>query len=137
MALHPNLPPEEPTHPSGASEALPIAEALVPTRLASLAKRGALRIRPAARVAGGAPAAWSVVKALFRETGLRRGVRTLLRLNQPGGFDCPGCAWPDPAERSTFEFCENGVKHVAHEATTKRVTPDFFQRWSIPELLQQ
>ena len=58
-----------------------------------------------------------------------RGVRTLLKLNQQGGFDCPGCAWPEPdGERSHAEFCENGAKHVADEATTKRVTPEFFQK---------
>ncbi len=70
--------------------------------------------------------------------GLVRGVRTLLKVNQTGGFDCPGCAWPEPdRERSHFEFCENGAKHVADEATTKRVTPEFFQQWSVAELLEQ
>ncbi|MEN3327815.1 MAG: hypothetical protein V7638_2622 [Acidobacteriota bacterium] len=70
--------------------------------------------------------------------GLVRGVRTLLKVNQTGGVDCPGCAWPEPArERSHFEFCENGAKHVADEATTKRVTPEFFQQWSVAELLAQ
>jgi len=52
--------------------------------------------------------------------GIVRGTRTLLRLNQVGGVDCPGCAWPEPdAKRSHFEFCENGAKHLADEATTK------------------
>jgi molybdopterin-dependent oxidoreductase alpha subunit len=61
-----------------------------------------------------------------------------LQLNQPGGVDCPGCAWPEPdGERSHFEFCEEGAKHVADEATTKRVTPEFFKQWSIPELSRQ
>jgi len=70
--------------------------------------------------------------------GLVRGVRTLLKVNQTGGVDCPGCAWPEPdRERSHFEFCENGAKHVADEATTKRVTPEFFQQWSVAELAQQ
>jgi molybdopterin-dependent oxidoreductase alpha subunit len=70
--------------------------------------------------------------------GLVRGVRTLLKVNQAGGVDCPGCAWPEPdRERSHFEFCENGAKHVADEATTKRVTPEFFQQWSVAELLEQ
>ena len=55
-----------------------------------------------------------------------------------GGFDCPGCAWPEPdRERSHAEFCENGAKHVADEATTKRVTPEFFQQWSVADLSQQ
>jgi molybdopterin-dependent oxidoreductase alpha subunit len=59
----------------------------------------------------------------------------LLRMNQKNGFDCPGCAWPDPDEhRATAEFCENGAKNVADEATSKRATPDFFARHSLAEL---
>jgi molybdopterin-dependent oxidoreductase alpha subunit len=70
--------------------------------------------------------------------GLVRGVRTLLKVNQQGGVDCPGCAWPEPdRERSHFEFCENGAKHIADEATTKRVTPGFFEQWSVADLAQQ
>ena len=52
------------------------------------------------------------------------GGKTLLRANQPEGFDCPGCAWPDPKHTSSFEFCENGAKAVAWEATSKRATPE-------------
>jgi anaerobic selenocysteine-containing dehydrogenase len=55
-------------------------------------------------------------------------------VNQPHGFDCPGCAWPDPSHRTPFEFCENGAKAVAEEATTLRVTPDFFRQWSLTQL---
>jgi molybdopterin-dependent oxidoreductase alpha subunit len=70
--------------------------------------------------------------------GLLRGTRTLLRLNQPGGVDCPGCAWPEPdGDRSHFEFCENGAKHIAGEATTKRVTPAFFATHSVADLALQ
>src|ERR1044071_9801465 len=91
-----------------------------------------------AKAAGGVPAIIATVKTLSDETGLIRGVRTLLKVNQPGGVDCPGCAWPEPDQkRSHFEFCENGAKHVADEATTKRVTPEFFQQWSVAELSQQ
>src|ERR1043165_7296763 len=87
-----------------------------------------------AKAAGGIPAIVASVKALSAETGLVRGVRTLLQINQAGGVDCPGCAWPEPDQhRSTFEFCENGAKHVADEATTKRVTPEFFKQWSVAE----
>ena len=90
------------------------------------------------KAAGGVPAIITAVKTIREEMGLVRGVRTLLQLNQTGGVDCPGCAWPEPdRERSHFEFCENGAKHVADEATTKRVTPEFFQQWSVAELLQQ
>lgn len=66
-----------------------------------------------------------------------RGLRTLLSQNQPDGFDCPGCAWPDREHTSTFEFCENGVKAVAAEATKKRVTPEFFAQHTVTELMQQ
>ena len=60
------------------------------------------------------------------------------KLNQKDGIDCPGCAWPEPdGERSHFEFCEEGAKHVADEATTKRVTPEFFAKWSVADLAEQ
>ena len=78
------------------------------------------------------------VSAMQHETGLARGIEVLRHLNQKDGFDCPGCAWPDPdGERTANEYCENGAKAVAEEATTKRVTPEFFQRWSISKLAQQ
>ena len=90
------------------------------------------------KAAGGLPAIAATVKAISEEMGLVRGARTLLQLNQVGGVDCPGCAWPEPDQkRSHFEFCENGAKHVADEATNKRVTPEFFQKWSLAELTQQ
>ncbi|HYK20918.1 MAG TPA: hypothetical protein VEV42_09295, partial [Pyrinomonadaceae bacterium] len=91
-----------------------------------------------AKAAGGLPAIKATVEAVTSEMGLVRGVRTLLKINQTGGVDCPGCAWPEPdRERSHFEFCENGAKHVADEATTKRVTPEFFKQWSVADLAQQ
>jgi molybdopterin-dependent oxidoreductase alpha subunit len=60
---------------------------------------------------------------------------TLMRTNQPAGFDCPGCAWPDKEHSSTFQFCENGAKAVTWEATTKRATPALFARHTVTELL--
>ena len=73
---------------------------------------------------------WGALKALGErlvEQGIPvKGAATLLRMNQPEGFDCPGCAWPDPKHTSSFEFCENGGKAVAWEATAKRCTPEFF-----------
>jgi molybdopterin-dependent oxidoreductase alpha subunit len=91
-----------------------------------------------AKAAGGVPAIVAAVKSISDEMGLVRGVRTLLQVNQTGGVDCPGCAWPEPdRKRSHFEFCENGAKHIADEATTKRVTPEFFQKWSVAELAEQ
>jgi molybdopterin-dependent oxidoreductase alpha subunit len=60
---------------------------------------------------------------------------TLLHMNKPDGFDCPGCAWPDKEHTSTFQFCENGAKAVTWEATSKRVTPEFFADHTVTELL--
>src|SRR6266478_8097101 len=64
-----------------------------------------------ARTAGGLPAVVSSIRHAFGEAGAIRGTRLLLALNQFDGFDCPGCAWPEPdGHRSTFEFCENGAR---------------------------
>jgi molybdopterin-dependent oxidoreductase alpha subunit len=88
--------------------------------------------------AGGMPSIVAAIKSLSAETGLIRGARTMLKVNQVGGIDCPGCAWPEPDQhRSHFEFCENGAKHIADEATTKRVTPEFFRQWSVADLALQ
>ena len=96
------------------------------------------QIKPISKVAGGIPAIAATLKHAWKEMGPVRGSRTLLRINQKGEFDCPGCAWPEPdGERSHFEFCEEGAKHVADEATTSRVTPEFFQQWSVQDLSAQ
>ena len=87
--------------------------------------------------AAGFGALKSTIKELTKHSGIVEGSKLLLRMNQEGGFDCPGCAWPEPQKRSTFEFCENGAKAVAAEATKKRVTPDFFARWSVEALRAQ
>jgi molybdopterin-dependent oxidoreductase alpha subunit len=84
--------------------------------------------------AAGAPAVARSLRAAQRQMGMRRSALTLLRVNQPGGFDCPGCAWPEPGDRGHLEFCENGVKAVAEEATVRRVTPDFFAQHSVAAL---
>ena len=96
------------------------------------------------RPAYDAPAGgWGALKGTMKHVGAQSGklkiARTLLKVNQPGGFDCPGCAWPEPAasERSSFEFCENGAKAVAWEATRDQVGPDFFARHSVAHLRQQ
>src|SRR6266513_2908323 len=94
-----------------------------------------VQIEKPSKVAGGIPAILATAKTTWNEMGVARGVRTLLKLNQKTGFDCPGCAWPEPdGERSHAEFCENGAKHVADEATMKRVTPEFFRKWSVADL---
>ncbi len=76
------------------------------------------------------------MKRSVERMGPRRTAQTLLRLNQAEGFDCMSCAWPDPevGHRHTAEFCENGAKAVAEEATTVRATPEFFARHSIADL---
>lgn len=97
-----------------------------------------VQIESPSKAAGGIPSIIATTKHAWAEMGIARGVRTLLNLNQKTGFDCPGCAWPEPDnERSHAEFCENGAKHVADEATTKRVTPEFFSQWSVADLSDQ
>ncbi len=100
---------------------------------------GPERTRPYTKAAGGLGALTSVLKESSRHSGLLRGMQLLARINQPHGFDCPGCAWPDPPadERSAFEFCENGAKAAIAEGSKKRVTPSFFEQWSIDQLLDQ
>ncbi|MBV71529.1 MAG: hypothetical protein CMH52_09265 [Myxococcales bacterium] len=92
--------------------------------------------RPAA---GGMGALLSVYRETKNTTGLIDAAKLLLAVNQADGFDCPGCAWPDPdaAHRSRFEFCENGAKAVLAEATKRRVDGDFFKKWSVAELRQK
>ncbi len=84
--------------------------------------------------AGGWGALRSVAKAIRKEQRIADAAATLLKTNQPDGFDCPGCAWPDPKHTSSFEFCENGAKAVVWEATAKRVTPEFFAAHTVSEL---
>ncbi len=82
------------------------------------------------------PAVLSSAKHVFKEAGVSRGLKALLALNQKGGYDCPSCAWPDPDDErsSVAEYCENGAKAIAEEATTKKLTADFFSEHSVFEL---
>lgn len=84
----------------------------------------------------GAKAIQSSLRHIKDEVGLVKGIGLLKNLNQHGGFDCPGCAWPDPDEKRAFlaEYCENGAKAVAEEATKNRVSPLFFATYSIDKL---
>jgi molybdopterin-dependent oxidoreductase alpha subunit len=91
-------------------------------------------VRPYPGPAGGWGALRAVAKAVREQMGASTDTRALLQMNQPDGFDCPGCAWPDPKHTSSFEFCENGAKAVTWEATVKRVDPDFFAHHSVAEL---
>ena len=96
------------------------------TPAASIMKKPEARIEPYTHPAAGWGALKYVAINLLKEKVTGGNYRTLFKQNQPDGFDCPGCAWPDREHASTFEFCENGVKAVAAEATSKRVTPAFF-----------
>ncbi|WP_374520247.1 FdhF/YdeP family oxidoreductase [Undibacterium squillarum] len=89
------------------------------------------------RPAGGWGALKSVASQIMGQGNPAKGVMTLLSANQPDGFDCPGCAWPDANHRSTFEFCENGAKAVAAESTSRRVTNNLFERYTVTELNAQ
>ncbi|TCK57037.1 molybdopterin-dependent oxidoreductase alpha subunit [Flavobacterium sp. 90] len=86
--------------------------------------------------AAGVPAVISAFSDLIEEKTLVRGTKALFKMNQVGGFDCPSCAWPDPDdERSPLgEYCENGAKALAEEATTKKVTAEFFKENSVYDL---
>lgn len=88
--------------------------------------------------AAGVHAVTAAMQHQSREPGLLRGLKVLSNINQKDGFDCPSCAWPDPdQDRSIFEYCENGAKAVASEATRKRITPEFFKTHSINEISRQ
>ena len=91
-------------------------------------------IRPYHQPAGGWGALKALTEALLVQDVPVKGAATLARMNQPQGFDCPGCAWPDPKHTSSFEFCENGGKAIAWEVTTKRCTPEFFAQHTVAEL---
>ena len=84
----------------------------------------------------GAKAIASALKHIKDEVGIIKGISLLKNLNQKNGFDCPGCAWPDPDEKRTFlaEYCENGAKAVAEEATKNKVSPLFFATYSVNTL---
>ena len=89
------------------------------------------------RPAGGWGALKSVAQQVLGQGNPLTGARTLLSANQPDGFDCPGCAWPDKNHTSSFEFCENGAKAVAAESTSNRATPEFIASHTVTELLAQ
>ncbi|MFE9395987.1 FdhF/YdeP family oxidoreductase [Streptomyces flavidovirens] len=84
--------------------------------------------------AAGLPAIGHTLKMAQQQMGVRRTAQTLLKVNQKDGFDCPGCAWPEEDKRHKAEFCENGAKAVAEEATLRRVTPDFFAAHPVADL---
>ncbi|MEU9869114.1 FdhF/YdeP family oxidoreductase [Actinomadura sp. NPDC048021] len=84
--------------------------------------------------AAGVPGVTAALRHAHAQMGVRRTALTLLRVNQKQGFDCPGCAWPEGDHRHAAEFCENGAKAVAEEATARRVTREFFAEHGVEEL---
>ncbi|WP_298735111.1 FdhF/YdeP family oxidoreductase [uncultured Chitinophaga sp.] len=95
-----------------------------------------LKLGKAKTTAAGVPAVLISAQHILKEAGAFRGLKALLKLNQKDGFDCPSCAWADPDDdRSAIaEYCENGAKAVAEEATQKKLTPAFFATHSVADL---
>ncbi len=99
---------------------------------------GKLKVGKIQDTAAGLSAAINSAKVVFQKAGLRRGTKLLSKINQKGGIDCNSCAWADPeGERTHAEFCESGAKAIADEATTRKVTPEFFAKYSVEELSRQ
>src|ERR1044071_3508115 len=95
-------------------------------------------VHPTGKPAGGMSSILSTARHLRREKSVVQGAKALRVINQVEGFDCPGCAWPEPKDhRSHFEFCENGAKAVAAETTSRRADPAFFRKHTVDELLAQ
>ncbi|WP_405454198.1 FdhF/YdeP family oxidoreductase [Streptomyces achromogenes] len=96
----------------------------------------ALSVTPPKKWAAGVPAVVHALEYSLEQTSPRKTGVDLLTMNQVGGIDCPGCAWADPApgRRHRNEYCENGAKHINDEATTRRVTADFFREHSVSDL---
>jgi molybdopterin-dependent oxidoreductase alpha subunit len=92
------------------------------------------RVGPPKRTAVGLPAVANSLRFTAAQPGLRRGLPLLKAVNQTEGFDCPGCAWPEPDHRHPAEFCENGAKAVAEEATRRAVGPEFFAAHAVADL---
>jgi molybdopterin-dependent oxidoreductase alpha subunit len=96
-----------------------------------------LTITTPKQYAAGLPAVKSSLEHAYRQMGVKRTLLTLVAVNQKKGFDCPGCAWPEGDHRHAAEFCENGAKAVAEEATLRRVTPEFFAQHPVSSLAEK
>jgi len=95
-----------------------------------------LRLKEPKKWAVGTPGVMAAMSDVFEETGPTRGLKALFYMNKKGGFDCSSCAWPDPDDErsSVAEYCENGAKALAEEATTKKLTEKFFAENSVSDL---
>lgn len=100
------------------------------------AELSGLKLKEPKKSAAGMPGVVAAMNDVFKETGPVRGLKALLYMNQKGGFDCSSCAWPDPDDErsSVAEYCENGAKALAEEATTKKLTAEFFAKNSVTDL---
>ncbi|EEQ9604250.1 FdhF/YdeP family oxidoreductase [Escherichia coli] len=85
--------------------------------------------------AGGWGAVKSVANAVRKQMDIRQDVIAMFDMNKPEGFDCPGCAWPDPKHSASFDICENGAKAIAWEVTDKQVNASFFAQNTVQSLL--
>jgi molybdopterin-dependent oxidoreductase alpha subunit len=100
-------------------------------------QQGNLRVGPPAEYGAGAKGVAVALQHVQKERGLFKTLSTLSHMNQEDGFDCPGCAWPDPDDRSQLgEYCENGAKALAEETTLRRVDRAFFAKHSVEEISQ-
>ena len=95
------------------------------------------RYQPYDQPAGGWGAAGATARVLLQQSVVAKGSKALLAMNQPGGFKCPSCAFPDADQRRRLEFCENGAKALAWEATQERIDRAFFARHSVAALMAQ
>src|ERR1700704_5458356 len=100
----------------------------------SMSKDDVVGVGDYKRAAAGRGALKAVADTVRSQKAVVKETHGLLTMNQPHGFDCPGCAWPDPKHTASFEFCENGAKAVSWEATAKRTTPEFFAAHMVSEL---
>jgi molybdopterin-dependent oxidoreductase alpha subunit len=128
-------PPRRASHsmkPSDSSSESPIAGAQPPAEITGT------RTGHPHRVAAGLPALYQSGRFTLQKMGVLRGLSTWTKVNQKQGFDCQSCAWPNPQNhRHVLEFCENGVKAIADEATTKRISSEFFSQYGISDLKQR
>jgi molybdopterin-dependent oxidoreductase alpha subunit len=134
---------QKPDNPGGGAPASPPVpgperDQQNPTSGAQPPSDGAAEIGEPSRTAAGLPALVQTTRFAVREMGVARGFKTLLNVNKKAGFDCQSCAWPSPDDhRQVAEFCENGAKAIADEATTKRLSREFFRQHSLDDLRGQ
>jgi molybdopterin-dependent oxidoreductase alpha subunit len=114
---------------------IPMSETRRNVRIVPPAELTGLKMTPVKDRAAGIPAVTVAMKHIAEEVGLWKGLKVLAKLNQREGFDCPGCAWPEPSHRSAVaEYCENGAKAIAEEATQERCDPEFFKAHPVEEM---